>query len=77
MRVQTASELPDDIPALKAQIIELQGDLKRSEARSVAYAAALRWAAAADQARHTEERPPEQLRVGGWLYRVARLRTQT
>ena len=62
MRVQTASELPDDIPALKAQIIELQGDLKRSEARSVAYAAALRWAAAADQARHTEERPPEQLR---------------
>ena len=40
MRVQTASELPDDIPALKAQIIELQGDLKRSEARSVAYAAA-------------------------------------
>ena len=61
VRVQTASELPDDIPALKAQIIELQGDLKRSEARSVAYAAALRWAAAADQARHTEERPPEQL----------------
>ena len=60
--MQTASELPDDIPALKAQIIELQGDLKRSEARSVAYAAALRWAAAADQARHTEERPPEQLR---------------
>mgnify|MGYP004180422129 CR=1 FL=1 len=62
VRVQTASELPDDIAALKAQVIELQEDLKRSEARSVAYAAALRWAAAADQARHMEEQEPEQLR---------------
>ena len=62
VRVQTASELPDDIAALKAQVIELQEDLKRSEARSVAYAAALRWAAAADQARHMEEQAPEQLR---------------
>lgn len=31
IRVQAASELPDDIAALKAQVIELQEDLKRSE----------------------------------------------
>jgi len=72
VRVQTASELPDDIAALKAQVIDLQEDLKRSEARSVAYAAALRWAAAADQARHMEEQAPEQLRK-----EAARLRRQS
>ena len=58
-RVQTASELPDDIAALKALVIDLQEDLKRSEARSTAYAAAQRWAAAADRARHMEEQAPE------------------
>ena len=60
--MQTASELPDDIAALKALVIDLQEDLKRSEARSTAYAAAQRWAAAADRARHMEEQAPEQLR---------------